>query len=127
MTQDSVTLDWDGSRLQSHLWTRTSGSVETGDQERRKRREERRRRYESVLGAAQVAGGGAGALQPVEAGVEECWRRVEKTVFRGDRSVQLLRDHPEMKKLLEGSRKEAGDSSSWTTPSFSASSSTLTR
>lgn len=111
MTQDSVTFDWDGSRLQSRLRTGTSGSVETGDQERRKRREERRRRYESVLGAGPVAGGGAGALQRGEAGVEECWRLVEETVFRGHRSVQLLRDRSEMKKLLEGCRKEAGDSS----------------
>lgn len=67
-----------------------------------------------MLGAAQTAGGGAGALSPeslqqVEADVEECWRWVEKTLFRADRSVQLLRDDSKMKKLLEGCRKEASD------------------
>lgn len=109
VTQDSVTFDC------SDPWTRPSGPVETGDQERRKKREERRRRYESVLGAAQTEGGGAGVLSPkslqrVEADVEDCWRWVEKTLFRANRSVQLLRDDSEMKKLLEGCRKEAGDS-----------------
>lgn len=94
-------------------------SLELGELERRKRREERRRRYESMLGISlrdQPAGGGGGvrALSPksqqqVEEEVEECWRLVEATVLRLDRTVPLLTEHRDpagLEKLLEGYRKE---------------------
>lgn len=95
-------------------------SLELCDLERRKRREERRRRYESMLGISLTAcgdppGGGdvpAGSpkwQQQVEEEVEGCWRLVEATVLRLDRSVPLLaecREPAGLEKLLEGCRKE---------------------
>lgn len=95
-------------------------SLELCDLERRKRREERRRRYESTLGISlsacgdPPAGGGVRALSPkwqqqVEEEVEECWRLVEATVLRLDRSVPLLTERREpagLEELLEACRKE---------------------
>lgn len=94
-------------------------SLELCDLERRRRREERRRRYESTLGISlsgceePPAGGGLRALSPkrqqqVEEEVEECWRLVEATVLRLDRSVPLLdRSQPAgLEELLEACRKE---------------------
>ncbi|XP_008292033.1 myosin phosphatase Rho-interacting protein-like isoform X2 [Stegastes partitus] len=80
-------------------------SLELSDLERRKRREERRRRYESMLGISlgweeggdKMVDGGVRALSPksqqrVEEEIEECWKQVENTVFRLDRTVPLLNE-----------------------------------
>lgn len=99
---------------------KTPSSLELCDLERRKRREERRRRYESMLGISLSAcgdlpaGGNMRALSPkwqqqVEEEVEECWRLVEATVLRLDRSVPLLTERREpagLEELLEACRKE---------------------
>lgn len=96
-------------------------SLELCDLERRKRREERRRRYESTLGISlgacvdPPAGGGPRALSPkrqqrVEEEVEECWRLVEATVLRLDRSVPLLAEPAGLEELLEACRKEVSSS-----------------
>lgn len=78
--------------------------MELGDLERRRRKEERRRRYESMLGvslcwqvtADKLTGGsGPNSQRHVEEDVEECWRLVEKTAFRADRSVPVITEHSE--------------------------------
>ncbi len=120
------TFDWAEFRPQNNRQaqdkeskrTKALCSLELGDLERRKRREERRRRYESMLGislGSEVMGDtttddSIGALSPkVEGEIEECWKRVEKTVFRLERTVPLLmdaRDTVETKKLLDSNKKE---------------------
>ncbi|XP_071321106.1 myosin phosphatase Rho-interacting protein-like [Trachinotus anak] len=105
--------------------TKSPCSMEMGDLERRRRREERRRRYESMLGFSlswEEAGdkredGSVRALSPksqqkVEEDIEECWKQVEKTVFRRERTVPLwtdARDTVEMEKLLDSYRKGVED------------------
>nr|XP_040046594.1 myosin phosphatase Rho-interacting protein-like [Gasterosteus aculeatus aculeatus] len=99
-------------------------SLEIGELERRKRREERRRRYESMLGfplgweaGPDNKAPGARALSPksqrrVEEEIEECWRQVEKTVFRLERKVPLISeagDCAEAEKLLDGYVKGVED------------------
>ncbi|XP_070837919.1 trichohyalin-like [Chaetodon trifascialis] len=100
-------------------------SLDLGDLERRKRREERRRRYESMLGIAleweamgdKTAGGAIRALSPksqekMEGEIEECWKLVEETAFRLERSVPLLTeagDGVQMEKLLDSYRKGLED------------------
>ncbi|TKS91347.1 Myosin phosphatase [Collichthys lucidus] len=98
-------------------------SLELGDLERRKRREERRRRYESMLGISlswEVMGdktedGGVRALSPksqqkVEEDIEECWRLVEKTIFRLERNVPLITgDKEETETLLDSYRTKVED------------------
>uniref|UniRef100_A0A8C4HDW3 PH domain-containing protein n=1 Tax=Dicentrarchus labrax TaxID=13489 RepID=A0A8C4HDW3_DICLA len=83
-------------------------SLELGDLERRKRREERRRRYESMLGISlgrevtsdEAADVNVRAMSPksqqrVEEEIEECWRLVEKTVFRLEGTVPIAQDESE--------------------------------
>ncbi len=61
----------------------------------------------------QTAGGGIRALSPksqqkVEEEIEECWKQVEKTFFRPERTVPVFtetRDSEEMEKLLDSYRK----------------------
>lgn len=97
------------------------GSLELGDLERRKRREERRRRYESMLGLSlgwevighKRVGGSVRPLSPkshqkVVEDMEECWKQVENTVFRLDRTVPLFteaKNSVEVEKLLDSYRK----------------------
>lgn len=119
------TFDWAEFRPQTRAprpdadpqKAKAPSTLELCDLERRKRREERRRRYESMLGISLSAcvdpptGGGLRALSPkrVEEEVEECWRLVEATVLRLDRSVPLLTEQPEpagLEELLEVCRKE---------------------
>uniref|UniRef100_A0AAQ4Q2I8 PH domain-containing protein n=1 Tax=Gasterosteus aculeatus aculeatus TaxID=481459 RepID=A0AAQ4Q2I8_GASAC len=92
-------------------------SLEIGELERRKRREERRRRYESMLGfplgweaGPDNKAPGARALSPksqrrVEEEIEECWRQVEKTVFRLERKVPLISEAGDCAELTELERK----------------------
>ncbi|XP_069381253.1 myosin phosphatase Rho-interacting protein-like isoform X2 [Paralichthys olivaceus] len=100
-------------------------SLELGDLDRRRRREERRRRYENMLGFSlswDETGGktdndSVRALSPksqqrVEEEIEECWKQVEKTVFRPDRTVPLFteaEDTVEMQKLLNSYRNGVED------------------
>lgn len=120
------TFDWAEFRPQSKRTldpqrTRALCSLEFGELERRKRREERRKRYESMLGfplgweviGGTAADGGVRALSPksqqkVEEEIEECWKLVEKTVFRLERNVPLItddKDSVEAERLLDGYRK----------------------
>ncbi|XP_068581868.1 myosin-11-like isoform X2 [Cebidichthys violaceus] len=125
------TFDWAEFRPQSgrasdrQRGTGAPGSLESGELERRKRREQRRRRYESMLGfplgweaiGGPTADGGVRALSPksqqeVEEEIEECWKLVEKTVFRLERNVPLIpddKDCVEAEKLLDGYRKGVED------------------
>ncbi|XP_039980052.1 myosin phosphatase Rho-interacting protein-like [Xiphias gladius] len=105
--------------------TKSPCSLELGDLERRRRREERRRRYESMLGfplsweetGDKTEDGGVRALSPksqqkVEEEIEECWRQVENTVFRLERTVPLFteaRDTVEMETLIDSYRKGVED------------------
>lgn len=116
------TFDWAEFRPQNRPPRETPHTLELADLERRKRREERRRRYESTLGISlcwqlsgdKPAGGAVRALSPksqqkVEEEVEECWRLVERTVLRLDRSVPLLteaQDSVGVEALLDGYSKE---------------------
>ncbi|XP_040919281.1 myosin phosphatase Rho-interacting protein-like isoform X2 [Toxotes jaculatrix] len=117
--QNKPTLETDRQRSKSPC------SLELGDLERRRRREERRRRYESVLGFSlsweevgdKAEDGSVRALSPksqqkVEEEIEECWKQVEKTVFRLERTVPLFseaKDTVEMEKLLDSYRKGVED------------------
>lgn len=116
------TFDWAEFRPQNGAARETPPTLELADLERRKRREERRRRYESMLGISlcwqlsgdEPAGGAVRSLSPksqqeVEEEVEECWRRVERTVLRLDRTVPLLtktRGSVGVETLLDGYSKE---------------------
>uniref|UniRef100_A0A8C2Z143 PH domain-containing protein n=1 Tax=Cyclopterus lumpus TaxID=8103 RepID=A0A8C2Z143_CYCLU len=92
------TFDWAEFRPQNKRSldpqrTKALCSLEFGELERRKRREDRRRRYESMLGTTS----GVRALSPksqqkVDEEIEECWKQVEKTVFRLERNVPLIAD-----------------------------------
>ncbi|KAF7665595.1 hypothetical protein LDENG_00135620 [Lucifuga dentata] len=113
------TLDQDPQR------TKGRSSFDLGDLERRKRREERRRRYESMLGFSlawevigdNTADSNARALSPrsqqkVEEEIEQCWKQVERTVFRLEKTVPLYteaKDTMEMEKLLDSYRKGTED------------------
>ncbi|XP_029293975.1 myosin phosphatase Rho-interacting protein-like [Cottoperca gobio] len=95
--------------------TKALCSLEFGDLERRKRREERRRRYESMLGSplgwgvigdetADVRALSPKSQQKVQEEIEECWKQVETTVFRLERSFPLFpktKDSVEVEKLLD--------------------------
>uniref|UniRef100_A0A8C2X0Z0 PH domain-containing protein n=1 Tax=Cyclopterus lumpus TaxID=8103 RepID=A0A8C2X0Z0_CYCLU len=101
------TFDWAEFRPQNKRSldpqrTKALCSLEFGELERRKRREDRRRRYESMLGSPlgwEAIGGttsGVRALSPksqqkVDEEIEECWKQVEKTVFRLERNVPLIK------------------------------------
>uniref|UniRef100_A0A8C2X5F4 PH domain-containing protein n=1 Tax=Cyclopterus lumpus TaxID=8103 RepID=A0A8C2X5F4_CYCLU len=117
------TFDWAEFRPQNKRSldpqrTKALCSLEFGELERRKRREDRRRRYESMLGSPlgwEAIGGttsGVRALSPksqqkVDEEIEECWKQVEKTVFRLERNVPLIadaKDSVEAERLLDGYR-----------------------
>lgn len=129
------TFDWAEFRPQSKAAattepqkTKSPCALELGDVERRKRREERRRRYESMVGFSlglkemgdKTVDSGVRALSPksqqrMEEKIEECWRKVETTVFRLERKVPLVteaRDAVETEKQLHSYRqavsREAG-------------------
>ncbi|XP_028267427.1 myosin phosphatase Rho-interacting protein-like isoform X2 [Parambassis ranga] len=105
--------------------TKSPCDLELGDLERRKRREERRKRYERMLGFSlgleetgdTTADSSVRALSPksqqrMEEEVEECWKQVEKNVFRLEKTVPLFtaaRDAVEMPKLLDSYRKRVED------------------
>lgn len=118
------TFDWAEFRPQSELTlekTKSPCSMELGDVARRKRREERRKRYESMLGFAlsweeiveKTVEGSVRPLSPksqqkVEEEIEECWKQVEKTVFRLERTVPLYsqtKEPVETEGLLDKYRK----------------------
>uniref|UniRef100_A0A8C9Y0G6 Myosin phosphatase Rho interacting protein n=1 Tax=Sander lucioperca TaxID=283035 RepID=A0A8C9Y0G6_SANLU len=118
------TFDWAEFRPPNKLSldpqrTKALCSLELGDLERRKRREERRRRYESMLGfplgwevigvkAEDVRALSPKSQQKLEEEIEECWKQVEKTVFKSERRVPLFteaKDSVEIEKMLEGYRK----------------------
>ncbi|XP_044037811.1 myosin phosphatase Rho-interacting protein-like isoform X2 [Siniperca chuatsi] len=113
--QNKPTLDANPQR------TKILCSLDLGDLERSKRREERRRRYESVLGLSlgwEVIGDktadGVRALSPksqqkVEEEIEECWKQVEKTVFRPETTVPLFTEAKDSEKLLDSYRKGVED------------------
>ncbi|XP_042248486.1 myosin phosphatase Rho-interacting protein-like [Thunnus maccoyii] len=126
------TFDWAEFRPQSKPTSDTDPqkskalcSLELGDLERRKRREERRRKYESMLGFSlgweasgdESADGSDRAMSPksqqrMEEEMEDCWKQVEKTVFRLERTVPLyndVKDTAEMEKLLDSYRKGVED------------------
>ncbi|XP_032392932.1 myosin phosphatase Rho-interacting protein [Etheostoma spectabile] len=122
------TFDWAEFRPPNKLSqdpqrTKALCSLELGDQERRTRREERRRRYESMLGfplgweGIGVKDADVRALSPIsqqkmEEEIEECWKQVEKTVFKSERRVPLFteaKDSVEIEKTLEGYRKAVED------------------
>ncbi|KAM8844063.1 uncharacterized protein AB9W97_022305 [Spinachia spinachia] len=122
------TFDWAGFRPQGKRAAdppraKAPCSLELGELERRKRREERRRRYESMLGfplgweAGPEKAPGVRALSPksqqrVEEEIEECWKQVEKTVFRLERKVPLISeagDCAEAERLLDGYMKGVED------------------
>ncbi|XP_059204085.1 myosin phosphatase Rho-interacting protein-like [Centropristis striata] len=123
------TFDWAEFRPQANKLppdpqrSKALCSLELGDLERRKRREERRRRYESMLGFPlgwEVAGDKTGdfraispkSQQKVEDDIEECWRQVEKTIFRLERKVPIFpetRDSVEVEKLLDTYRTGVED------------------
>uniref|UniRef100_A0A3Q1GWZ1 PH domain-containing protein n=1 Tax=Acanthochromis polyacanthus TaxID=80966 RepID=A0A3Q1GWZ1_9TELE len=126
------TFDWAEFRPQSKppvagdlQRTPSPCSLELSDLERRKKREERRRRYENMLGISlgweengdKMVDDGVRALSPnsqqrVEEEIEECWKEVEKTVFRLDRTVPLFneaRDAMETEKLLHSYRNRVED------------------
>ncbi|KAL6102461.1 uncharacterized protein ACO6RY_02070 [Pungitius sinensis] len=122
------TFDWAGFRPQGQRAAdppraKAPCSLELGELERRKRREERRRRYESMLGfplgweAGPGKAPGVRALSPksqqrVEEEIEECWKQVEKTVFRLERKVPLISAAggcAEAEKLLAGYMKGVED------------------
>uniref|UniRef100_A0A665TTM9 Myosin phosphatase Rho interacting protein n=1 Tax=Echeneis naucrates TaxID=173247 RepID=A0A665TTM9_ECHNA len=105
--QKSLTAETDNQR------TKTLCSLENGDLERRRRREERRRRYESMLGfpvsweetgdkreADGLRALSPKSLQKVEEDIEECWKQVEKTAFRLERTIPLFPEQ-EMEPDLE--------------------------
>uniref|UniRef100_A0A8C9XY75 Myosin phosphatase Rho interacting protein n=1 Tax=Sander lucioperca TaxID=283035 RepID=A0A8C9XY75_SANLU len=106
------TFDWAEFRPPNKLSldpqrTKALCSLELGDLERRKRREERRRRYESML-AEDVRALSPKSQQKLEEEIEECWKQVEKTVFKSERRVPLFteaKDSVEIEKMLEGYRK----------------------
>uniref|UniRef100_A0A665TMD6 Myosin phosphatase Rho interacting protein n=1 Tax=Echeneis naucrates TaxID=173247 RepID=A0A665TMD6_ECHNA len=113
--QKSLTAETDNQR------TKTLCSLENGDLERRRRREERRRRYESMLGfpvsweetgdkreADGLRALSPKSLQKVEEDIEECWKQVEKTAFRLERTIPLFpeaKNTEEMEELLDSYRK----------------------
>lgn len=113
------TFDWAEFKPESELAVdadlqKSPCSLELGDLERRKRREERRRRYEKMLGFSLLEkDGSVRALSPksqqrMEEEMEECWKQVEKTMFRLERTVPLFsdgRDAEEMEKVLQSYRK----------------------
>ncbi|XP_034394870.1 myosin phosphatase Rho-interacting protein-like [Cyclopterus lumpus] len=122
------TFDWAEFRPQNKRSldpqrTKALCSLEFGELERRKRREDRRRRYESMLGSPlgwEAIGGttsGVRALSPksqqkVDEEIEECWKQVEKTVFRLERNVPLIadaKDSVEAERLLDGYRNGVED------------------
>ncbi|XP_031174846.1 myosin phosphatase Rho-interacting protein-like [Sander lucioperca] len=122
------TFDWAEFRPPNKLSldpqrTKALCSLELGDLERRKRREERRRRYESMLGfplgwevigvkAEDVRALSPKSQQKLEEEIEECWKQVEKTVFKSERRVPLFteaKDSVEIEKMLEGYRKGVED------------------
>uniref|UniRef100_A0A3Q0S5M5 PH domain-containing protein n=1 Tax=Amphilophus citrinellus TaxID=61819 RepID=A0A3Q0S5M5_AMPCI len=117
------TFDWAEFRPQSKLAADANAqkspcSLELGDVERRKRREERRKRYEKMLGFSLIEKeGSVRALSPksqqrVEEEIEECWKQVEKTMFRPERTVPLFteeRDTEEVEKMLHSYKKAVED------------------
>lgn len=129
------TFDWAEFRLQKKKpnldadlqKTKALCSLELADLERRKRREERRRRYESMLGISlgwegigdDTEDDGIRSLSPksqlkVEENIEECWKLVEKTIFRLERTVPMFNEEKEsveMEKLLDSYRKGVSASS----------------
>uniref|UniRef100_A0A8C5HRG9 Myosin phosphatase Rho-interacting protein-like n=1 Tax=Gouania willdenowi TaxID=441366 RepID=A0A8C5HRG9_GOUWI len=112
------TSDWAEFRPHSEPSSpaRSPCSLELMDIERRKKRQERRKRYESILGfslgwedvGGKIVDGGVRTLSPkskrmMEAELEECWRKVEKMMFRPERMILLFTkssDVMETEKLL---------------------------
>uniref|UniRef100_A0A8C5HRP6 Myosin phosphatase Rho-interacting protein-like n=1 Tax=Gouania willdenowi TaxID=441366 RepID=A0A8C5HRP6_GOUWI len=113
------TSDWAEFRPHSEPSSpaRSPCSLELMDIERRKKRQERRKRYESILGfslgwedvGGKIVDGGVRTLSPkskrmMEAELEECWRKVEKMMFRPERMILLFTkssDVMETEKLLQ--------------------------
>ncbi|KAK5855837.1 hypothetical protein PBY51_007478 [Eleginops maclovinus] len=113
------TFDWAEFRAQNkpaldHQRTKAPCPLELGELERRKRREERRRKYESMLGfplgweaiGDKTADGTLSpkSQQKVEEEIDECWKQVEKTMFRLDRSIPLFPEPEEPVELLDSYR-----------------------
>uniref|UniRef100_A0A3P9PBN6 PH domain-containing protein n=1 Tax=Poecilia reticulata TaxID=8081 RepID=A0A3P9PBN6_POERE len=91
----------------SCLGDRAASCLELGDLERRRRRQERRRRYESLLGFSLGRGSPPRSQLEMEERIAECWRRVERTALRPERTVALpteSRDALETETLLQGCR-----------------------
>ncbi|RVE69947.1 hypothetical protein OJAV_G00082850 [Oryzias javanicus] len=113
------TFDW------AELWPQSQpggllGNRELGDVERQRRREERRKRYENTLGvslrrddgAQKTAGVSAKSQRRMEEEIEECWRLVERSALRPDRTVPLdaaEANAAEAEKLLRSCRKTVED------------------
>ncbi|KAK2833014.1 hypothetical protein Q5P01_016903 [Channa striata] len=123
-------FDWAESRSQHKLTLETDPQTSKtqcslGDLERRRRREERRRRYESMLSFSlgweeiqeKTVDDSDTALSPksqqrVEEEIESCWRQVEKTVFRLEKTVPLYveaKESEEIEKLLDSYREWVDD------------------
>ncbi|KAJ4932582.1 hypothetical protein JOQ06_011000 [Pogonophryne albipinna] len=113
------TFDWAEFRAQNkpaldHQRTKALCPLELGELERRKRREERRRKYESMLGfplgweaiGDKTADGSLSlkSQQKLEEEIDECWKQVEKTMFRMDRSILLFPETEEPVELLDSYR-----------------------
>ncbi|XP_034088720.1 myosin phosphatase Rho-interacting protein-like [Gymnodraco acuticeps] len=113
------TFDWAEFRSQNkpaldHQRTKALCPLELGELERRKRREERRRKYESMLGfplgweaIGDKTTDGSLSLksqQKLEEEIDECWKQVEKTMFRMDRSIPLFPETEEPVELLDSYR-----------------------
>lgn len=88
---------WPQSQPGGLLGNRAPCSLELGDVERQRRREERRKRYENTLGVSlrrddggqKSVGVSAKSQQRMEEEIEECWRLVERSALRPDRTVPL--------------------------------------
>ncbi|KAM4531821.1 uncharacterized protein PAE49_023955 isoform 2-T2 [Odontesthes bonariensis] len=101
--------------------TKPLRSLELDDLERRRRREERRKKYERMLGfsfgqeesSEKMAGSTVRALSPksqqrVEEEIEDCWKQVERAMFRVERTVPL-RTEAEVEEMLHSYRKGVED------------------
>ncbi|XP_024127920.1 myosin phosphatase Rho-interacting protein [Oryzias melastigma] len=111
---------WPQSQPGGLLGNRAPCSLELGDVERQRRREERRKRYENTLGVSlrrddggqKSVGVSAKSQQRMEEEIEECWRLVERSALRPDRTVPLdaaEANAAEAETLLRSCRKTVED------------------